>query len=120
MKFIADDGKIFDNLEDCEYYEKQLKHSWFPEIKLYDEDWNILQSDNWDEFIDTYYNYCFYIKFPNYEIKNKFIQEKEDSCRYTTSLCLAFDGYHTWVDIEKIIEQKEAELNELKERIKEN
>ena len=50
MKFIADDGKIFDTMEECEEYEKmnnegkEIAQLWYNSIITYDETGHMIES----------------------------------------------------------------------------
>lgn len=50
MKFIADDGKIFDTMEECEEYEKmnncgkEIAQLWYNYITTYDETGHMIES----------------------------------------------------------------------------
>lgn len=61
MKFIADDGKIFDTIEECEEYEriqsdgKEVAMLWHNFITMYDDDGNVVAStSNWDKETKDY------------------------------------------------------------------
>lgn len=61
MKFIADDGKIFDTMEECEEYEKiqsegkEIAALWYGFITMYDEDGDVIKSQfSWDKEIKDY------------------------------------------------------------------
>lgn len=54
MKFIADDGKIFDTMEECEEYEKvqssgkEIATLWHDFVTMYDDDGEVIKSKfNW-------------------------------------------------------------------------
>ena len=50
MKFIADDGKIFDTMEECEEYEKmnsegkEISQLWYNHITIYDAAGHMIES----------------------------------------------------------------------------
>ena len=61
MKFIADDGKIFDTMEECEEYEKmqdkgkEIAVLWHDFITTYDEDGEVVKSKfNWNKQTKDY------------------------------------------------------------------
>lgn len=61
MKFIADDGKIFDTMEECEEYEKILNEGsviaqlWMDNVTLYDNEGNV-SNPLFDNDIAAYLN----------------------------------------------------------------
>lgn len=64
MKFIADDGKIFDTMEECEEYEKVLGEGkevavlWHDFITMYDNDGKVIRSTfNYDKETHNYLNH---------------------------------------------------------------
>ena len=54
--YIADDGKQFDNENECYSYETGLKFSEVINIDFYDKNSNIYHIDKNDMFNDKYYN----------------------------------------------------------------
>lgn len=95
MKFIADDGKIFDTMEECEEYEKiqsegkEIAMLWHNFITIYDEYGEVMESQfDWEEETTNYLcdtaNICcddtIFIKIdcPEYDwekIKDYFVNE---------------------------------------------
>lgn len=51
MKFVADDGKIFDTMEECEEYEqihsvgKEIAQLWYNNITTYDNEGRVTEPD---------------------------------------------------------------------------
>lgn len=77
MKFIADDGKVFDTMEECEEYEKMNDEGkgvaalWHDFITMYDDDGEVIKSKfNWgkqtkdylDHISETICNEAWFIK----------------------------------------------------------
>lgn len=61
MKFVADDGKIFDTMEECEEYEKlnnegnKIAQLWYNYITTYDETGHMIESSyNYTKEIKDY------------------------------------------------------------------
>ena len=60
MKFIADDGKIFDTMEECEEHEKisnskYIAMMWYMSITMYDVDGKVVRSIfKWDKDTKDY------------------------------------------------------------------
>lgn len=82
MKFVADDGKIFDTMEECEKYEAdiglygEVARIFYDEIIMYDhigqhiEPQQELTSSNVKAYLDEtetlLNNRCYYLIIPNY------------------------------------------------------
>lgn len=77
--YIADDGKEFDNEDDCEIYEWKLKHMHLNEICFYDKDGNKL----YDAYSEDTYNNAERIVVPN----ENAVKELQEFARYTGYCC---------------------------------
>ena len=112
VEYISDDGKVFDNEEDCLDYENSLaEKEYIANIVFYDENGCVISKEEkrLEELIEesSFIN-CFQHKqlktFIEYAEEGfGFMVDKKTLTKETTSLYYSYDNYE-WVDITPHIE----------------